>query len=128
MAKILIVEDEDCMILVYKWVLQERGDELSFYSSGREVLSALEQEGGIFYDLAISDRSLKDISGDIVVDRLKQACPERPIIKVSGYDDPCPEGLRPADRFLRKPFHPHELTDMVEELLKNTQPAISQSF
>lgn len=121
MARILVVEDDDLMAQMYRYFFENRGDQLSIYASGQAVLAGLNQFGGIDYDIAIADRTLPDMAGDVIVNNLKQRYPQRPIIKISGHDYSCPYGLRPSDAFLKKPFGLKELGDMVDSLLKLRQ-------
>ena len=121
MAQILVIEDDDLMMEMYQDFFERRGDKTVCYARGNMLIGDLNRNGGIVYDLAITDRTLPDISGDIIVDKLKQRYPQRPIIKISGRDYPCPYGLRPSDSFLDKPFDLKELGDLVDRLLKFRQ-------
>ena len=121
MAQILVIEDDDLMAKMYGYFFEGRGDKIKIYSRGDILLGDLNRNGGIANDLAIADRTLPDTSGDMIVDKLKQRYPQRPIIKISGRDYPCPYGLRPSDSFLDKPFDLKELGDLVDRLLKFRQ-------
>ncbi len=109
------------MVEMYRNFFEERGDQMLAYSEGNLLLGDLNRNGGVEYNLAIADRTLPDMAGDVIVDKLKQRYPQRPIIKISGHDYPCPYGLRPSDAFLKKPFGLKELGDMVDSLLKLRQ-------
>ncbi len=118
MVRILVIEDDDMMVEMYQHFFEERGDQMVVYSEGNLLLGDLNRNGGMEYDLAIADRTLPDMAGDVIVNKLKQRYPQRPIIKISGRDYPCPYGLRPSDAFLKKPFGLKELGDLVDSLLK----------
>jgi len=109
------------MAKMYGYFFEGRGDKIKIYSRGDILLGDLNRNGGIAYDLAIADRTLPDMTGDVIVNKLKQKYPQRPIIKISGQDYPCPYGLRPSDEFLKKPFGLKELEDLVDSLLKPRQ-------
>lgn len=121
MVRILILEDDDLMAKMYRYFFDLRGDKIEVYSRGDILLGDLNRNGGVEYDLAIADRTLPDMAGDVIVNKLKQKYPQRPIIKISGQDYPCPYGLRPSDAFLKKPFGLTELGDLVDTLLKPGQ-------
>lgn len=116
-ANLLYIEDD---IEIGKWVsqnLQERGFKVTWLTSGER---ALEQAEGC--QLVILDVMLPGLDGFTVGSRLKERFPNLPVLMLSArtsIDDKL-QGLRFADDYLTKPFHPDELAARIEVLLRRS--------
>ncbi|SET64351.1 DNA-binding response regulator, OmpR family, contains REC and winged-helix (wHTH) domain [Salinibacillus kushneri] len=115
MVRLLYIEDE---VDIGKWVtknLQEKGYEVEWNQSGEGVDSYLSN-----VDLVILDVMLPGLDGFSLGKRIKHAKQTLPILMLSArtaIEDKI-EGLRFADDYVTKPFHPDELSARIEVLLR----------
>lgn len=118
MVHILYIEDDE---EIGRWVttdLTERGYEVTWLQSGENMESYLTT-----IDLVILDVMLPGLDGFSLGNRLKKSAPDIPIIMLSArtaVEDRL-EGLRFADDYVTKPFHPDELAARIEVLLRRFQ-------
>lgn len=83
---VLLVDDE----IDYGYILNPEGYFTVFYNNGEKAIDAI--RGGLKYNLAIIDRSLKGhYNGDDVIMFSKILNKPAPVISMSGYSDK-PEG------------------------------------
>ena len=120
MARILIVDDSSVMHAYHRQVLSALPDcRLSFARHGKEALAKLEVEGRP--DVIVLDINMPVMDGLEFLARLRALPLERvPVIIVSteGREDDLLRGLEAgADGYVRKPFKPKELQDLVRRLL-----------
>ncbi len=71
---------------------------------------------GLYYDVAIVDRSLPFVDGDVVIEKLKEKYPQKPVICTSAYGTM----VAKADAHLYKPFSLDSLEALVNRMLKAT--------
>jgi two-component system KDP operon response regulator KdpE len=83
MARILIVEDEGDLRLLYRIVLEAEGYEVIDVGSGAEALRVLSEE---LVDVVVLDLGLQDISGLQLIDVIRSQRWYVPIIINSIYD------------------------------------------
>ncbi|MCM3703860.1 response regulator transcription factor [Paenibacillus macerans] len=116
-TNLLYIEDD---IEIGKWVsqnLQERGFKVTWLTSGERALEQAED-----CQLVILDVMLPGLDGFTVGSRLKERFPNLPVLMLSArtsIDDKL-QGLRFADDYLTKPFHPDELAARIEVLLRRS--------
>jgi len=84
MKKILLVDDEESIHLLYREELEEDGYEVHSALSGEE---ALEKLGIISPDLVILDINMPGINGIDVLRRMKEMHPQLPVILCSAYQE-----------------------------------------
>ncbi len=84
MKKILLVDDEESIHLLYREELEEDGYEVHSALSGEE---ALEQLSIISPDLVILDINMPGINGIDVLRRMKEIHPQLPVILCSAYQE-----------------------------------------
>lgn len=84
MKKILLVDDEESIHLLYREELEEDGYEVHSALSGEE---ALEKLGIISPDLVILDINMPGINGIDVLRRMKEIHPQLPVILCSAYQE-----------------------------------------
>jgi len=82
--KILLVDDEESIHLLYREELEEAGYEVHSAMSGEE---ALEKLPGVAPDLVILDINMPGIDGIEVLRRMKEARPQLPVILSSAYSE-----------------------------------------
>ena len=118
--KILIVEDDELMIKILKFILNKEGYQLSVVMDG---LSAVEQIHSINPDMVITDLMLPYKSGLEVIRFVKENFEKTPIIVLSSLGEEehsVSEAFKlGADDFIAKPFNPNELVLRVKLLLNH---------
>ena len=119
--KILIVEDDELMIKILKFILNKEGYQLSIIKDG---LSAIEQIPAINPDMVITDLLLPYKSGLEVIRFFKEKFKKTPIIVLSSLGEEehsVSEAFKlGADDFIAKPFNPNELILRVKRLLNHS--------
>ena len=119
--KILIVEDDELMIKILKFILNKEGYQLSIIKDG---LSAIEQIPAINPDMVITDLLLPYKSGLEVLRFVKEKFKKTPIIVLSSLGEEehsVSEAFKlGADDFIAKPFNPNELILRVKRLLNHS--------
>ena len=84
MKKILLVDDEDSIHLLYREELEEEGYEVHSALSGEEALDKLKI---IQPDLVILDINMPGMNGIDTLRRIKEGCPGLPVILSSAYQE-----------------------------------------
>jgi|DewCreStandDraft_5_1066085.scaffolds.fasta_scaffold00029_140 DNA-binding NtrC family response regulator len=115
MAKILIVDDEPNIRLLYTAVLTEEGHEVVEVEDGRHALDALAREP---FDLVILDIRLKAESGLDLLQEIVARYPQIPVILCSAYvsfQDDYTSWL--AHSYCVKSSDPRALIEEVERVL-----------
>jgi CheY-like chemotaxis protein len=83
MKRVLIVEDEAELRLLYRIVLERKGYEVVSVGSGKEALKVLAYER---IDAVVLDFGLPDISGLQLIDEIRSQQRHMPIIINTAYD------------------------------------------
>ena len=119
--KILIIEDDELIIKILKFILNKEGYQLSVVMDG---LSAVEQIHSINPDMVITDLMLPYKSGLEVIRFVKENFEKTPIIVLSSLGEEehsVSEAFKlGADDFIAKPFNPNELVLRVKRLLNHS--------
>ena len=111
---LLIVDDESNLLDLLRRYLGRLGYEVETCGDAEEALARFEAEPDRFA-LAITDLSLPGLSGEELIERMRQLRPGLPAIVTSGYPyQPRAAGIG----FLQKPFLPQMLVEAVEKALK----------
>jgi len=84
MKKILLVDDEDSIHLLYREELEEEGYEVHSSLSGEEALTQMKI---IMPDLIILDINMPGINGIDVLRQIKEMNPTLPVILSSAYQE-----------------------------------------
>jgi DNA-binding NtrC family response regulator len=115
MARILVVDDEENIRLLYRLELEDAGHEVETFSSGRGLNERLHRNPA---DLLILDIKMADISGLVVLEDVRREFTDLPVILSSAH------GARPAGweeddnlRYVVKSSDPTALMETVGELL-----------
>jgi two-component system chemotaxis response regulator CheY len=122
-SRILIVDDSSVMHAYHRQVLSALPDcRLSFAKHGKDALAKIEAEGGP--DVIVLDINMPVMDGLEFLRRLRALSIPRPsviIVSTEGKDDDLQRGLEAgADGYVRKPFKPKELQDLVRRFLGTT--------
>ncbi len=117
MKRVLYIEDDPEIGSWVKEDLEQRGYAVKWLTSGEGADKEARN-----HDLVILDVMLPGLDGFTVGQRLKKECPTTPVLMLSArtaVDDKL-QGLRFADDYLTKPFHPDELAARMEVLLRRS--------
>lgn len=113
---LLLVEDDELSAKAVIEHLHRHGDQLVWESSGAAGLRRAANES---FDVLILDRMLPDMDGLTIVQRLREAGIETPVLMLSALARSAHriEGLDAgADDYLAKPYEPEELAARVKAL------------
>ncbi len=114
--RILLVDDDRGLRHVLSALLQEAGHRVESAGDGPEALEML--GGGSSFDLVLLDIGLPSMSGLDVLARVREL-PSPPLVIVMTADDTSATLLeavrRQAYRYLRKPFPPSAIVEVVRE-------------
>ncbi|GBD38519.1 Transcriptional regulatory protein OmpR [bacterium HR37] len=116
MRKILIVDDEPNVRLVYKEVLSEKGYEVLEAESSRETFDILNRES---IDLLVLDIKLRYESGLDILQRVSKQFPQIPVVLCSAYisfQNDYTSWL--ADSYIVKSSDPEDLLKEIEKILE----------
>ncbi|MBB6671346.1 response regulator transcription factor [Cohnella nanjingensis] len=111
--RVLYIEDDRDIGRWVKEDLERRGYEVDWQLSGEEAAERAKRA-----DLVVLDVMLPGLDGFTVGQRIKKEVPNVPILMLSArtsVDDKL-QGLRFADDYLTKPFHPDELAARLDVL------------
>lgn len=124
---ILVIDDEQVVRDGIRRILELRGLRVATAADGGEALAhpALGHCRVVFCDLV-----LPDLSGLVVIDEIRKARTDLPVILITGYAtieqvDKAREAG--ASSFLAKPFEESELVAAVEAALGSDAPAFKES-
>lgn len=115
MPRILFVDDDAVQLELLCRYLKRQGYVVESSDTAEDALKVFEADpDGI--GLLISDLTLAGITGEELLEKMREKRPALPGILLSGYPyDPQLKGAR----FLQKPFMPHVLTAEIDRLLKH---------
>jgi DNA-binding NtrC family response regulator len=112
-ARLLLVDDEPALLDLLKKYLERLGYEVDARGSPEEALGAFEQDPRR-YALVLTDLTLPGISGEQMLDRMRERNPQLRAIISSGY----PYQPRSSQTgFLLKPYAPKMLAELIRSLI-----------
>ena len=113
MTKVLIVDDEPDLLFLLKMVLETAGYHVVEASDGEEALAKLAEESP---DMIITDLMMPVMNGRELIQKLRAnpATSRLPIMLVSLN----PDAAAGADAVVAKPYKPHHLLEVADQLLK----------
>ena len=115
---VYVVDDEPMVGDVVQAILKMGGYDPVFFEDPRAALQAF-GEAGRKPDLLLTDFLMPQMTGRELIQKCKQMQPELKTILYSGNVQEDTVALYPTkpDRFLRKPFTPKTLIDLVKSVL-----------
>ncbi|HOV61963.1 MAG TPA: response regulator [Candidatus Hydrogenedentes bacterium] len=123
--RILFVDDDPVVRRFAEQALGRLGYAVTVCRSGEEAEAVFSQQGGRF-DLVITDRVMPGLSGDQLLERLRQQVPDLRAIIFTGFSDTLVPGdpveLPPRTRLLMKPA---SLSELVNAMLQVLAPGTS---
>ena len=111
MARILLVDDEQMVRMVYGMILELEGHKVVLASDG---LCALHLFGEHNFDLVITDFNMPNMNGNELSKKIKELKSDVPIIMITSD---FPE-QRIADVIMAKPFSTKDLLENINLFLK----------
>ena len=113
--KVLIVDDEEGIRLLYKEELEDEGCLVELAASGEEALELLERDT---VDLVLLDIKMPGMDGVEVLRRVKERWKELPVVLCTAYPHYKQEfGTWASDAYVVKSSDLKELKDTVKEIL-----------
>lgn len=118
-TRILVVDDSVAFLNLTGRVLRQAGYEVEPFTDPVEALRHF-TIAPLDYDLVITDALMPVLTGTQLSKKLHAVRSDVPIVICTGSDDSMvrggapPEGIRAV---VRKPYRPHELADVVREIL-----------
>jgi CheY-like chemotaxis protein len=116
---ILLVEDEDAVRQVTARMLRRGGYSVLEAAHPRDALAAALRNAGRIA-LVVSDVGLPDLTGPVLVERLRSICPDIKVLFTSGYaDEISVAGSDGGSAFIEKPFTARALLRCVRSVIDN---------
>ncbi len=120
MANILLIEDENHIAQGIILNLELQGHRVSHYISGKEGYESFFKDD---YDLMILDLMLPEMTGEEVIQKIRESDPRLPILILSAKDE-AKSKIKlfrlGTDDYLAKPFHLEEFLLRVDRLLQRS--------
>ncbi len=114
--RVLVVDDEEGIRLLYKEELEEEGYEVELAASGEEALERLEKEDDI--DLVLLDIKMQGMDGVEVLRKIKERWKDLPVILCTAYPHYKHEfGTWASDAYVVKSSDLRELKDTIKDIL-----------
>ncbi|MDT8859422.1 response regulator transcription factor [Alkalihalobacillus sp. MEB130] len=120
--RLLIVDDEESIVTLLQFNLEQSGFEVTTAMDGATALELATEKS---YDLLILDLMLPEMDGLDVCKHLRQNKVTTPILMLTAKDDEFDKvlGLElGADDYMTKPFSPREVVARVRAILRRVQP------
>ena len=118
--KILIVDDEESIVTLLKYNIEQAGFKTDVAYTGLECLKKASEQS---FDLIVLDLMLPEVEGTEVCRRLREQHVDTPILMLTAKDDEHDKilGLEiGADDYLTKPFSPKEVVARIRAILRRT--------
>lgn len=116
---ILLVEDDDCLRVMARMMIEEQGYKVLVASRGPEALQMTRQHAGPI-DLLVSDVVMPQMSGRQLAEQLAAVRPKMRVLYLSGYtgEAMAHHGILEAGaELLQKPFTPEGLARRIRDVL-----------
>jgi DNA-binding response OmpR family regulator len=120
---IVYIEDDPEMIDLVTLILNRRGFQVKGANGGRRGLDLVRHE---LPDLVLLDLMMPDLDGWDLYQQLKadDSTKDIPIIIITAKSQPIDRVLglyiAKVEGYISKPFHPHELTEIIDQVLNKT--------
>ncbi len=112
--RILVVDDDESILRLYKEELEDEGYEVIPASSGKEAIELFEK---VSPDIVTLDILMPDMDGIAVLRALKNRNPNVPVIMSTAYDYRDDFGVWAAEAYVVKSSDLTELKDTINRLL-----------
>lgn len=121
MLKILVVEDDDALLSLYRIVLEKEGYEALLAHHGEEAWAIMERE---HVDLIVTDVRMPVMDGYQFVRSVRDIFPEMPILMITAKDDFASKSMGfslGTDDYMTKPVHMEEMMLRIRALLRRAK-------
>lgn len=125
MRKIIIFDDDEDILSICSYVLEERGWDVYTFTDCNDVTNKVSD---ILPDVILMDNWIPDAGGIIATQKLKNVAELQniPVIYFSANSDiQMLAGHAGAEAYLAKPFDLHELEQTIDSVINNSQTAKS---
>ncbi|MDA8168076.1 MAG: response regulator [Nitrospiraceae bacterium] len=112
--KILVVDDDEHILRLYKEELEEEGYQIVLANTGAKALDLFEKENP---DLVTLDILIPDMDGITLLRRMKEMRPRVPIIMSTAYDYRDDFAVWASEAYIVKSADLTELKGMIRKLL-----------
>ncbi|SDJ65442.1 response regulator transcription factor [Salimicrobium halophilum] len=120
-GRILIVDDEESIVTLLKYNIEQAGYEPEVAYDGKE---ALEKASAQSFDLIVLDVMLPEMDGMEVCKHLRQEHIDTPVLMLTAKDEEFDKvlGLElGADDYMTKPFSPREVVARIKAILRRME-------
>jgi DNA-binding response OmpR family regulator len=114
-----VVDDDEPMLRLTELFLRDAGFEVTAVLGGRAALETLAARIASL-DGVVLDLAMPDVGGEAVLEAIRAARADLPVVVVSGYAEEAtrhPLMHSPGTRFLHKPYEPEDLVAQVRAAL-----------
>ena len=118
--RVLVVDDDVEMLQFLQRILSRDGFDITTCSSGAEALLSL-KSGDVEYDVILSDVRMPSLDGLTLVNKLKEAGNETPIILMTAYGtvQSAVEAIkRGAHYYMTKPLQINDVRETIKRTLQ----------
>ena len=126
-SKILIVDDEPNVRLVFRTTLKAEGYETASADCGSSALDILRADT---FDLILLDLQMPGEGGNTILQRLREAGNDTPVVIITAYAT-VPDAVQAmklgAIDFIAKPLSPTILRQVVAEVIHRNSPTLDAS-
>ena len=112
--KVLIVDDDEHILRLYKEELEEEGYEIVIAKTGAQALEVFQRENP---DLVTLDILIPDMDGITLLRKMKEMRPRVPIIMSTAYDYRDDFAVWASEAYIVKSADLTELKSKIKELL-----------
>jgi DNA-binding NtrC family response regulator len=116
--RILVVDDEENVLVLFKRILAKEGYEVECATSGYEALEKLEDDT---FDLVLTDLKMNGMDGMDLIRKSKALNPAVPFVMITAYgtiEAAMTAGKEGVENFLIKPIDIQELKSAVKRALQ----------
>jgi FixJ family two-component response regulator len=127
-GKILVLDDEQIVLDSVSRILEAENYEIATCRSGAEAVEKLKGGG---FDALITDLKMPGMDGLQAMEALTEVDPDLSMIMVTAYStvDSAVKAMKlGAFDYIRKPFTPDQLTELVEKVMQNRKQRFEKRY
>lgn len=117
--KILLVDDEEDILNILKFLLEKEGYEVDTAPNGEEALKKVEKK---YYDVVLTDLRMPGIDGMIVLEKTKELRPSTEVVIMTAYAsiESAVEAVKKgASDYIVKPFINEDLKMRIKRIIEH---------